>query len=76
LGLLRNAIGIGGHLSAYHTLHRICLCYYWHAMYAYIKQICSACPGCALAKPIKSKSSELVYNFPIEAPFLVLFVDV
>jgi hypothetical protein len=29
----------------------------------------------ALANPTKSKSSELVDNFPIKAPFLVLFVD-
>jgi hypothetical protein len=29
--------------------------------------------GCT--HPTKSKSFELVYNFPIEAPFLVLFVD-
>jgi hypothetical protein len=37
--------------------------------------MCAACPGCTLANTTKSKSSELVYNFPIEAPFLVLFVD-
>jgi hypothetical protein len=37
--------------------------------------MCNACLGCALANPTKSKSSELVYNFPIKAPFLVLFVD-
>ncbi len=28
-----------------------------------------------LQNPTKSKSSKLVYNFPIEAPFLFLFVD-
>jgi hypothetical protein len=37
--------------------------------------MCAACPGCTLANITRSKSSELVYNFPIEAPFLVLFVD-
>jgi hypothetical protein len=37
--------------------------------------MCQACPGCALANPTKSKSCKLVYNFPIEAPFLVLHVD-
>jgi len=37
--------------------------------------MCNACPGCALANPTKSRSTELVYRFPIEAPFLVLFVD-
>jgi hypothetical protein len=37
--------------------------------------MCAACPCCTLTNTTKSKSSELVYNFPIEAPFLVLFVD-
>jgi hypothetical protein len=45
-------------------------------MYSYVKQMCSACPGCALLNPTKAKSSKLVYNFPIEAPFMVLHVDV
>jgi hypothetical protein len=44
-------------------------------MYAYIKRMCQACPGCALANPTLSKSSELVYNFPVEAPFLVMHFD-
>jgi hypothetical protein len=44
-------------------------------MYSYIKGMCAACPGCTLANTTKNKSSELVYNFPIEMPFLVLFVD-
>ncbi len=65
---------IGSHLNAYRTLHRIRLRYYWPGMYSYIKRMCNACPGCALGNPTKSKSSKLVYNFPIEAPFLVLFV--
>ncbi len=37
--------------------------------------MCAVCPGCALSNPTKSKSSILVYNFPIKAPFLVLHVD-
>ncbi len=44
-------------------------------MYAYIKQRCQACPGCALANPTISKSSELVYNFPVKEPFLVMHFD-
>ena len=44
-------------------------------MYAYVKQMCIACPGCALSNPTRGKSSELVYNFPIKAPFLVMFFD-
>jgi hypothetical protein len=37
--------------------------------------MCAAYSSCTLANTTKSKSSELVYNFPIEVPFLVLFVD-
>ena len=66
---------LGGHLNPYHTLHRLRLRFYWPGMYSYIKRMCQACPGCALANPTKSKSRELVYSFPIEAPFLVLHVD-
>ncbi len=65
---------IGGHLNACHTLHCIRLRYYWPGMYSYIKQLCAACPGCTLANTTKSKSPELVYNFPIEAPFLVFLL--
>jgi hypothetical protein len=67
---------VGGHLNPYRTLHRLRLRYYWPGMYSYVKRMCSACPGCALSNPTKAKSSELVYNFPIEAPFMVLHVDV
>ena len=41
-------------------------------MFAYVKWMCLACPGCTLSNPSRGKSSELVYNFPIEAPFLVI----
>ena len=66
---------IDGHFNAYCTLHRICLRYYWQGMYSYITRMCNACPDCALANPTKSKSSKLVYNFPIKALLLVLFAD-
>jgi hypothetical protein len=66
---------LGNHLNAYWTLHCLRLRFYWPGMYSYIKQMCQACPGCALANPTKSKSCELVFNFPIKAPFLVLHVD-
>ncbi len=65
----------GGHLNLYRMLHRLRLWYYWPGMYTYLKKMCAACPGCALANPTKAKSSELAYNFPIEAPFLVLHID-
>jgi hypothetical protein len=66
---------MGGHLNAYRTLHHLRLCFYWPGMYAFVKQMCQACPGCALANPTRSKLSELIYNFPIKAPFLVMHFD-
>jgi len=66
---------IGGHLNAYQMFHRLRLRFYWPGMYSYIKRMCQACPGCALANPTRGKSSELVYNFPVEASFLVMFFD-
>jgi hypothetical protein len=66
---------IGGHLDTARTLHRLRLCYHWPKMYAYIKRMCQACPGCALSNPSRSPSSDIVYHFPIKAPFHVLFVD-
>jgi hypothetical protein len=66
---------LGGHLNAICTLHCICLHNFWPEMYSYIKKMCNACPGCVLSNPGCEKSSELVYHFPIESPFCVLFVD-
>ena len=66
---------LGSHFNAYRTLHHLCPGYYWPGMYAYIKRMCSACPGCSLSNPTKSKSRKLVYNFLIEAPFMVPHVD-
>ncbi len=66
---------IGGHLNAYRTLHRLRLRYYWPGMYTYVKRMCHSCPGCALSNLTRGKSSELIYNFPIEAPFLVIHFD-
>jgi hypothetical protein len=66
---------VGGHLNAYCTLHRLRLHFYWPGMYSYIKRMCSACPGCTLANPTKGHSCKLVYNFPIEVPFLVPHVN-
>ena len=62
-------------MNVYRTLHRLRMRYYWPKMYSYIKRICHACPGCALSNPTHGSSSELIYHFPIEAPFRVLFVD-
>ncbi len=65
---------INGHLNAYKTMHRICIHYYWLEMFSHIHHMCSACPGCTLTNPT-NKSLELVYHFPINAPFRVLLVD-
>jgi hypothetical protein len=35
----------------------------------------NSCPGCALTNPTRAKLHKLIYNFPIEAPFLVLHID-
>jgi hypothetical protein len=66
---------IGGHFNAYCTLHCLRLCYFWPKMYSYFKKMCQACPGCALSNSSCCTSSELVYHFPIEVPFCVLFVE-
>jgi hypothetical protein len=66
---------IGGHLNIYCTLHRLRLRFYWPAMYAFVKRMCTACPGCALLNPTCGKSSELVYNFPVKAPLLAMHFD-
>ena len=66
---------IGGHFNAYRTFHHIQLRFYWPGMNAYVTRLCHSCPGCALLNPTRTRSSELVYNFPIEAPMMVLHID-
>ena len=66
---------VGCHLYAHHTLHCLRMHYHWPEMFLSIKRMCHACPGCSLSNPSRSLSSDLVYHFPIEAPFRVLFAD-
>ncbi len=66
---------LGAHLNATRTLHQIRLQFYWPGMYRYITCMCNACPGCALTNPTRGRSCELIYNFPIKAPMMVLHVD-
>jgi hypothetical protein len=66
---------IGGHLNSTRTLHRLRMRYFWPEMYSYVVRMCKACPGCALANPTQKTSSDLIYHFPIEGSFKVLFVD-
>jgi hypothetical protein len=70
-----NTNPIGGHLNTYHTLHCMRIWFYWPGMYKYIDCMCRACPGCNLANPTNSKSAELIYHFPIEAPMMVLHIN-
>ena len=67
---------IGAHLDAPRTFHRIRQRYFWPGMYTYCKRLIKSCPACALANATQSRSSDLVYGFPIDAPMRVLFVDV
>ena len=66
---------IGGHFNAYCIFHQIKLRFYWPGMYSYITDMCKKCPGCALSNATKRRSSELIYSFPIEAPFKVIHID-
>ena len=79
---LRNAIfiafhanPIGGHLNYFRTFKNIRLRFYWPGMFQYIKDLCSKCPACALANRHRSRAKELVYGFPITAPFFVIHAD-
>jgi hypothetical protein len=66
---------LGGHLNVSQIFHRIRLQFYWPKMYLYISWMCQSCPGCTLTNPNWSKSWELIYSFPVEAPFLVLHIN-
>ena len=63
-------------MDAYRTYHRICLRYFWPDMFKYIKKLAKACPGCRLGHITARQSLDLVYGFPIDAPMLVLHVDI
>ncbi len=66
---------LGGHLNVVQTFHRIRLWFYWPNMFLNISQICNYCPGCALTNPTCAKLHKLIYNFPVEAPFMVLHIN-
>ena len=67
---------IGGHFNSYRTYSRMRLRYFWPGMYKYCVTMCAACPACALANGSSRRCRELVYSFPIDAPFKVLHVDI
>ena len=45
-------------------------------MYQYTKHLVKACPDCSLSNITKTRSSGLVYVFPINAPMCVLYVNI
>eukprot|EP00956_Cyclotella_meneghiniana_P037713 scaffold143282_cov76-Cyclotella_meneghiniana.AAC.4 len=66
---------IGGHLSHVRTHLAIRMRFYWPNMFKYCKEMCAKCPACALANKTSRRASELVYGFPVTAPFSVLHAD-
>ena len=66
---------LGGHLNVVRTFRNMRLRVFWPGMFAYVKDMCKKCPGCALANRTHNTSSELVYGFPIPAPMMVLHAD-
>ena len=66
---------IGGHLSHVRTHLAIRMRFYWPNMFKYCKDMCAKCPACALANKTTRRASELVYGFPVTAPFSVLHAD-
>jgi hypothetical protein len=66
---------VRGHFNPYCTFYCMRLCFYWPGMYTHVTQMCKLCPGCALSNPTRTKSSELVYNFPIETLMMILHID-
>jgi len=61
---------IGGHLNAYHTLHHICLRYYWPGSYSYIKSACAMPVQVALWQTLpKARRPNSCTTSPSRRPF-------
>ena len=67
---------IGTHLDTLCTSHCICQHYFWPVMYQYTKCLVKAFPGCSLSNIAQICSSDLVYDFPINTPMCMLFIDI
>jgi hypothetical protein len=67
---------VGGHFSTYYTFHRIRLRFFWPKMYNYIRQMCRLCAACSLSNSNHQHSKELLYSFPIDAPFKLVVADI
>ena len=79
---LRNIIFIafhanpaGEHFGVYQTVARIQLRFTWPGMFKYCKDMIKKCAGCRLANATVSRN-KLYSNFPIEAPMMVLHIDI
>jgi hypothetical protein len=66
---------LGGHYSLYYTLHRIRLRFHWPNMFKYIKNLIDSCAGCLLKNGARA-ASEILYSFPVIAPFMTVHADV
>jgi hypothetical protein len=66
---------ISGHFSLYYTLHRIRLRFHWANMYTYLKRNIDDCAACVLRNGGTRASSELLYSFPLSAPFMAVHAD-
>lgn len=67
---------VGGHFGVYQTLHRIRLRYYWPNMYNYIRQLIKQCAGCLMKNTSTRSGTELLYSFPLDAPFITITGDI
>ena len=67
---------IGAHIIHYATYHRFFLQYLWPQLYSCMKSMISKCTGYRLVHLAHRPSSEIVYHFPVEAPFLVMHIDI
>jgi hypothetical protein len=66
---------IGGSFSLYYTLHWIRLSFHWPNMYTYLKRNIDDCVACVLKNGGTRASLELLYSFPLSAPFMVVHAD-
>ena len=67
---------LGGHLSVYHTIHRIRLRFYWPLMVKYMQNIIQRCPGYKMANSTINTKQNYLYPFPIDAPFCTIHIDI
>ena len=67
---------LGGHLSAYYTVSKLRCRYFWPYMYKYVVRMIRRCAACLANNASSRCRSELVYSFPVDAPFKVIHADV